>query len=223
MSATPINTLSTQHAAILRRLEQAPATCAELEATCGAVDAPARFIELVKKGYPIDRQFTEQVDQAGHVRRVALYSMRRLPTRANQNLQLARDLIADFMDGRSWELMEDNSEISILLSGGDECATGPLLGESIDVIRGNLTRVIQLAGEPAPLPTTGLKREDRRQVTDGCRKRLTVFAQAALALIEGNESDQAQPHIDGSHEAGAVAVLAGIQALATTYLKRGQS
>ncbi len=34
MSATPINTISTQHAAILRRLEQAPATCAELEATC---------------------------------------------------------------------------------------------------------------------------------------------------------------------------------------------
>lgn len=128
------------------------------------------------------------------------------------NLQLARDLFAHFMEQRDWVLKPGNAEITPLLDGGDQYELDCLPGETIEAIAGNLRKALQLASEPAPLPTTGRNRQDKQMAADFERKDVVLFARVALALIEGERTTQGNP------EAGAEEVLRRVQAMAAAYL-----
>ena len=76
----------------------------------------------------------------------------------------------------------------------------------------NLNKAIAMASEPAPTPENGRNREERRLKADRERKGICLFAQTALALIECERPARRNT------ENGAVAVLRGVQAMATAYL-----
>ena len=130
----------------------------------------------------------------------------------SQNLQLARDLFAYFLEQRSWVLTADNAEIAPLLDGGDEYEVACLPGETVEAVIGNLTKAISLSLKEAPLPTSGRNREVRQTKTRIEREQILLFARVALALIE------VENHAPESHDSGAAAVLRGIQAMTTAFL-----
>lgn len=69
----PYNSIATQRAAILARLEQVPATGAQLQMECSAPDPTARIHELRSEGHQIATHWTDQINADGSVNRVALY------------------------------------------------------------------------------------------------------------------------------------------------------
>lgn len=83
MQKTPpaYNGIKAQRAAILARLEHAPATGAQLQAECNAPDPTARIHELREAGQQIDTQWTDRQNPDGTVNRVALYVLHIKDTR----------------------------------------------------------------------------------------------------------------------------------------------
>lgn len=73
-----------QRIAILSRLEQNPATGAQLQAECSSPDPTARIHELRTDGHQIDTHWTDQANQDGSINRVALYVLRIKDTRQSE-------------------------------------------------------------------------------------------------------------------------------------------
>lgn len=69
----PYNGVEIQRAAILARLQQGPATCAQLQADCQAPDPRARVRDLRKAGHQIDTQAADQLNPDGTRNGVGLY------------------------------------------------------------------------------------------------------------------------------------------------------
>lgn len=69
----PYNGIAMQRAAILGRLQQGPATGAQLQTDCNAPDPTARIHELRSEGHQIETRWVEQPNPDGTVNRVALY------------------------------------------------------------------------------------------------------------------------------------------------------
>lgn len=69
----PYNGIASQRAAILARLQQGPATGAQLQTECNAPDPTARIYELRCEGHQIETRWIDQPNPDGTVNRVALY------------------------------------------------------------------------------------------------------------------------------------------------------
>lgn len=80
-TARPYNGTPAQRGAILARLQQGPATGAQLQAECNAPDPTARIHELRNEGHAIATHWTDQPNPDGTVNRVALYVLQVLDTR----------------------------------------------------------------------------------------------------------------------------------------------
>jgi hypothetical protein len=80
-TARPYNGIATQRAAILARLQQGPATGAQLQSECHAPDPTARIHELRNEGNAIATHWTNQPNPDGTINRVALYVLQVLDTR----------------------------------------------------------------------------------------------------------------------------------------------
>ena len=77
----PYNGIAAQRAAILARLQQGPATGAQLQAECHSPDPTARIHELRSDGHPIATHMVDHVNPDGTVNRVGLYVLNRRDTR----------------------------------------------------------------------------------------------------------------------------------------------
>jgi hypothetical protein len=83
-SSLAYNGISTQRAAILNRLEKAPATGVELQNECNSPDPTARIHELRTQGHDIETRWIDQVNPDGSVNRVGLYVLRVKDTRQSE-------------------------------------------------------------------------------------------------------------------------------------------
>ena len=106
------------------------------------------------------------------------------------NLELARELVMHHIaDIR--QPAEENLAIMSLLDGGDEYEVFPLSGDDIQAVTDNLTNIIQLAGEPVLMPTTGRDRANRQFRAEHQRQALQLFARVALALLTNTNTERA--------------------------------
>lgn len=80
-TARVYNGTPAQRAAILARLQQGPATGAQLQSECSAPDPTAHIHELRREGHAIATHWTHQPNPDGTVNRVALYVLPVLDTR----------------------------------------------------------------------------------------------------------------------------------------------
>lgn len=80
----PYNGIAQQRAAILARLQQGPATGAQLQTECNAPDPTARIHELRCDGHRIETHMVDHVNPDGTVNRVGLYILNTPDTRQAQ-------------------------------------------------------------------------------------------------------------------------------------------
>lgn len=99
------------------------------------------------------------------------------------HLDLARDLICNFVEIENYDNATENAQLMTRLEAGGEDVFKPLPGNTLAEIYDNLNIVFYMASCPVPLPTSGRNREGRQWASQRQRERIKLHARVCLALL----------------------------------------
>lgn len=103
------------------------------------------------------------------------------------NLDLARELISNFVEIECYDGATENGQLMTLLDAGGDDVFKPLPGNTLAEICKNLRIVFYLACCPVPLPTSGSNRKGRQWASQQQRERIKLHASVCLALLGTSE------------------------------------
>lgn len=106
-----------------------------------------------------------------------------MSTTTHTHLELARELA----ERLAWHFprAESNAGLEALVLGVNEYSDELLPGASMEDIRANLAKALELASEPVPEIANGRSRVERKRVAERERADYHLLARVCLALLEG--------------------------------------
>ena len=103
------------------------------------------------------------------------------------NLDLARDLICNFVEIECVDNATENEQLMTRLDAGGNDLFRPLPGNTLAEIYDNLNIVFYMACCPVPLPASGRNREGRQWASQRQRERIKLYTRVCLALLGTTE------------------------------------